>query len=172
MQADGRERSDFEQRRTGTEKSTLELCFISFLAVVVLSALVTALSYDLVSARAPLVIILPLVMLIGLQFRRTLASSRAQSVVLELARTARGRNSTFNVVGGLIGWMLMLTALIAVAGHYAAIAVFMFMLLRLSSKERWRLSISIPIIVTVIMYGLFEHVFNIELYRGMLGRLL
>ena len=67
--------------------------------------------------------------------------------------------------------MVLLLLLILVAGHYAGIAAFMFVLLRLISKESLDLSLLISIGVTISIYFLFEHGFNIELYRGLIFKL-
>lgn len=153
-------------------RTTLELCFISFVGIVVLSALVAALSYDLVSARAPLCIMVPLLILTGVQFGRTLKASRAHDVRRDLLQVFRGRSGEFNAVASFIGCMTLLLALIFVAGHYAGIAAFMFFLLRTLSGESLRLSATLSIGVTASIYFLFEHGFNIELYQGLILRLL
>jgi hypothetical protein len=100
----------------------LELVFISFIGLVVIGAFVAALNYDFVSARAPLVIMVPLLILIGMQFNK--------------------------------------------------ISVFMFVLMHWVSKERPILALPISVGVTVLIYFLFEHGFNIELYRGYIPNLL
>jgi hypothetical protein len=68
--------------------------------------------------------------------------------------------------------MILLLLLIYAAGHYVGISVFMLFLLRRLSKESWLLSLAITIGITVIIYLLFEHGFNIELYRGYFFRFL
>jgi len=158
--------------RAGPTKATLELCFISFLGIVVISAFVAALNYDFVSARAPLFIMVPLLILIAAQFRRTRAVTRQDVLLAEFSQALRGKNRRLNVALGFIGWMVLLLVLIFVIGHYAGMAAFMFVLLRMLSKETMRLSVLVTAGVTIVVYLLFEHVFNIELYRGLLLRLL
>jgi len=154
------------------DKSTLELVFISLTGIAVLCGFIAALGYDFVSARTPLCIMVPLLILIGVQFNRTRKAVHINSVLSDLSQAFKGKNENFNSIAAFIGWMVLLLLLILVAGHYAGIAVFMFVLLRMISKESWKLSILISGGVTIIIYFLFEHGFNIELYRGLLYKLL
>ncbi|MEX2496251.1 MAG: tripartite tricarboxylate transporter TctB family protein [Woeseia sp.] len=157
-----------QEVRPGAGRDTLELCFIAVTGVVVASAFVAALTYDRVSARAPLFVMLPLLVLIGLQLRRSIAAIRHQRLHGELSAALRGQYVEFNSVVGFIGWMLLLLGLIYVAGHYVGIAAFMFTLLRAYAKETLRLSLLVTVGVTAIIYLLFEHGFNIPLYRGLI----
>ena len=153
-------------------KTTLEFYFIFLVGVVVVGAFVAALSYDFVSARTPLVLLVPMLLLVAVQFNRTRKASKTGIVFANLSHTLKGRNKQFNTVAGLIGWTILLMLLILVAGHYAGIAVFMFILLKMISKESWFLSVLTSVGVTVIIFLLFEIGFNIELYRGLIYKLL
>jgi hypothetical protein len=153
------------------DKSTLELFFISLTGIFVLGGFVAAMGYDIVSARTPLCIMVPLLILVGIQFNRTRKAVHAEVVKSDVSSILKGKNEGFNSVTAFIGWMALLLLLILVAGHYAGIAAFMLVLLRLVSKESWGLSLMISVGVTVIIYFLFEHGFNIELYRGLLYKL-
>jgi hypothetical protein len=153
------------------DKSTLELFFISLTGIAVIGGFIAALGYDFVSARTPLCIMVPLLILIGVQFNRARKAVRAETVKSDLSQVFKGQNKGFNSVAAFIGWMALLLLLILVAGHYAGIAAFMFVLLRLISKESWTLSLLISIGVTAIIFFLFEHGFNIELYRGLIYKL-
>ncbi len=161
-----------ERKPIDPRKATLELCFVSFLGIVVISAFVTALTYDFISARAPLFIMVPLLILIAQQFRRARALTGQDVLLTELAQAVRRQNKNFNVAVGFIGWMTLLPVLIFVIGHYAGIAAFMLVLLRMVSRETALSSVWVTAGVTIVIYLLFEHVFNIELYRGLLFRLL
>ena len=166
------EKQKVETERTGPAKATLELCFISLFGVVVISGFVAALTYDFVSARAPLFIMVPLLILIALQIRRTIAVTEQDALMAALSHTIRGQNRIFNVAVGFIAWMGLLLVLIFVVGQYAGMAAFMLVLLRMVSRETTRLSVLVTVGVTIVVYLLFEQVFNIELYRGLLVRLL
>jgi hypothetical protein len=150
------------------DKSTFELLFITLTGLFVLGGFIAALGYDIVSARTPLCIMVPLLILIGVQFNRTRKKVHVESIKSQLSDVLKGQNKGFNSVTAFIGWMALLLLLILVAGHYAGIAAFMFVLLRLVFRESLKLSVLISVGVTVIIYLLFEHGFNIELYRGLL----
>jgi len=157
-----------EERR----KSALELCFIILVGLSVMGGFFAALTYDFVSARAPLFVMVPLLLLIFVQMNRTRRQARDRSVMAELSWAFSGKNPEFNAVAGFIGLMVLLLLLIYVVGHYVGISVFMLILLRLLSKESWVLSLTITVVVTALIYMLFEHGFNIELYRGYIFRML
>ncbi len=149
-------------------KSTLELLFITLLALAFGSAFIAALSYNFSSAQAPLVILAPLLLLIGAQINRIRKATKAKTVVSDFLCALRGKNPKFNKAAGMAGWIVMLMLLIYIAGHYVGIATFMFILLNVISKEGRLLSASVSVGVTVVLYFLFEHGFNIEMYRGLI----
>lgn len=150
----------------------LELVFISFVGVVVVGALIAALNYDFVSARAPLVIMVPLLILIAMQFNKIRRQAGHDVLRNQFNHAFKGRNSKFNSVLQFIAYMTLLLLLIYVAGHYVAISVFMFVLMYWISRERPILALLVSVGVTVLIYILFEHGFNIELYRGYIFKLL
>lgn len=151
-------------------KKSLELIFSLFLGLVIVSAFITALTYDFVSARTPIVILIPLLILCMVQIKRAWSASKDTDIKADICKVIRMQDSSFNSIAGFMAWMLVLLCLIFVAGHYAGIAAFMFMLLYMVSEEKLSISISIPVVVTLVIYVLFEHVFNIPLYRGMIYR--
>ena len=150
----------------------LELVFISFVGLVVGGAFIVALNYDFVSARAPLVIMVPLLILIPMQFNKMRRQAGHDVLLNELGHAFKGRNSKFNSVLRFIAYMTLLLLLIYVAGHYVGISVFMFVLMYWISRERPILALLVSVGVTVLIYFLFEHGFNIELYRGYIFKLL
>ena len=169
--------SDNQQDPGNNDETTqnnvaLELVFISFIGLVVIGAFIAALNYDFVSARAPLVIMAPLLILIGMQFNKIRRQVGYDVLLNELSHAFKGRNSKFNSVLRFIAYMTLLLLLIFVAGHYVGISVFMFVLMHRVSKERPILALLVSVGVTVLIYFLFEHGFNIELYRGYIPNLL
>jgi hypothetical protein len=66
--------------------------------------------------------------------------------------------------------MIFLLGTIYLIGHYAGMMIFMFLLLHFKAKESLRLSVIVTLIVTAIIFVLFEQIFNIELYRGLIFR--
>ncbi len=161
-----------EHDETAQNNVVLELVFITFIGLVVIGALVAALNYDFISARAPLVIMVPLLILIATQFNKTRRRAGHDVLRNQLSYAFKGRNSKFNSVLRFIAYMTLLLLLIYVAGHYVGISVFMFVLMYWISRERPILALLVSVGVTVLIYFLFEHGFNIELYRGYIFKLL
>ncbi len=157
---------------TAQKSVALELGFISFVGLVVVGAFIAALNYDFVSARAPLVIMVPLLILVGMQFNKTRRQAEHHVVLKQLSHALKGRNSKFNTVLRFVAFMTFLLLLIYVAGHYVGVSVFMFVLMHWISRERPIFALLVSVGVTVLIYILFEHGFNIELYRGYIPRLL
>ena len=149
-------------------KTTLELLFITLLGLAFGGAFIAALSYNFSSAQAPLVILVPLLLLIGAQINRTRKATKAKTVVSDFSYAVRGKNPKFSKAASMTAWIVMLMLLIYIAGHYVGIATFMFILLNVISKEGRLLSASVSVGVTVVLYFLFEHGFNIEMYRGLI----
>jgi len=151
-------------------EGTMQLCFIAVIGLILVAAFIQALTYDIVSARTPLVIMVPLLILAGVEFRHSWKVAAGTDIARQLFDVLQGKNSNFNSSAGFFGWMILLLALIFVAGHYAGIAAFMFMLMYMIAGEKPVLSLSISGGVTLIIYTLFEHIFSIELYRGLVYR--
>ncbi len=148
--------------------TTLELFFVVLIGLAFVAALIAALNYDFVSARTPLVILVPLLILIGAQINRTRKATNAEAIKSSLSRVAAGKDRKFNMAAGMSGWIVMLMLLIFFAGHYVGVATFMYILLNVISKESKLLSALVSTGVTAILYVLFEIGFNIELYRGLI----
>ncbi len=148
--------------------TTLELFFVVLIGLAFVAALIAALNYDFVSARTPLVILVPLLILIGAQINRTRKATNAKAIKSSLSRVAAGKDRKFNMTAGMSGWIVMLMLLIFFAGHYVGVATFMYILINVISKESKLLSALVSTGVTAILYVLFEIGFNIELYRGMI----
>lgn len=149
-------------------KRATEFIFIVAVGFIVLAAFAAALGYDPISARAPLCIMAPLLILIGVQFNRCRKATEVRHVSAELQLLVTGPRQRFRAVLSLIGWMALLLMGIYIAGHYAGMAIFLLLMLRVVAKESLRLSIVLTVLVTFGVYLLFENVFNIELYRGLL----
>ena len=156
--------------QTESNRIALELYFIAVISLIVVAAFISALGYEFVSARTPIVIMVPLIILIGVQFVRTIKASRTVDVRSVSSTVAKGNNKTFNQAVGFISWMTLLLALIVVAGHYVGIAIVVFILLRFISKEEILFSVVLSAGVTIIIFLLFELGFDIELHRGAILR--
>ena len=156
----------------GESHATLEFCFSLFVGIVVLAAFISSLTYDFVSARTPIVILIPLLILSVVQIKRAWNAVSAElNLKADLVNIFSLKNKEFNGIAGFFGWMIFLLILIFVTGHYVGMAVFMFFLMYLVAEEKLLLSLIISVVVTIIIYMLFEHLFNIELYRGLIFRI-
>jgi hypothetical protein len=149
----------------------LEICFIAIVGIVMTTAFLQALTYDFIAARAPIVILVPLLILAGFHARQSYIAARDMNISAALMQIASGHNKTFNSVAKFCGWMIFLLILILVTGHYAGICVFMFILLNFTANERTSLSLSVAGGVTLFIYILFEQVLEMELYRGLIYRI-
>lgn len=170
-----RQRANFDERVAGSRyagQATLQFCFIAVLGLVVAAAFITALGYEFVSARTPIVIMVPLLVLIGAQFVRSLRAMQKVNAGSVLSAAVKGRNPSVNRTAGFIGWMTFFLALIVAVGHYAAIALVMFALLRIVCKERLELSLALTLGMTAAIFLVFELGFDIELHRGAIFRIL
>lgn len=154
------------------KKVALEIVFLAVVGLFVIGGFIAALDYDFVSARAPIVIMVPLLVLIAAQLFRNRRAAEQHVVIHQLKHALKGEDREFNSVVRFVAFMAMLLLMIYVAGHYVGISLFMFALMYWISREHPILALLISIGVTVLIYLLFEHGFNIELYRGYLPRLL
>ncbi len=162
-----------DQHQEATRKSVaLELMFISIVGLIIVGAFIVALNYDFVSARAPLVIMVPLLILIAMQFIKIRRRAEHHVVAMQLSQALSGRSSEFNAVLRFVAFMTILLLLIYVAGHYVGISLFMFVMMYRISREHPIFALLVSIGMTVLIYFLFEYGFNIQLYRGYLARLL
>ena len=150
--------------------NSLELYFIIVAGIVFIAALLAALSYEFVPARTPVFILVPLLILTGVQIYRTRLAVQARRSSLKLAGSTTAEDRHLIKALGLVAWTLLLLGLIIVAGHYVGIALFMFMLLRNVSKKDPLFALAVAASVTLVLFVLFEVGFDIELYRGWIYR--
>ena len=148
----------------------IEVFFLGIVGLVVVAAFIEALSYKLVSSRTPFVIMVPLLILIGVHARRLMVARHKYQWVEAVQKVLQGRAPYFRKIVVLNLWFALLLALIQVAGHFAAIAFFMFMLTWYLAKERWVAALVLTAVMTLLIYLVFEQFFNIELFRGMIYR--
>lgn len=149
-------------------KPVAEFIFIVAVGLITLAAFFAALGYELVSARTPLTILVPMLILIGVQFRRVQKKVTVADLRGELRRVVSGQRPRFRETFVLMFWMIFLIAVIWLVGHFAGMAVFMFVMLRVVGKQSMLMSVGVTAGVTIAIYVLFTHVFNLELYRGLL----
>jgi hypothetical protein len=151
-----------------TQTGLLELYFIGLAAVIFLAALAGSLSYESVSANIPIVILLPLLALTGVQIYRTKKESPARPTDVSMFMLPETTSDRLGKAFGFLGWTAGLLGLIVIAGHYIGIAAFIFVLLRTGAKKDLVFSLAVASSVTLSIYILFETAFEIELYRGLI----
>jgi hypothetical protein len=156
---DGREKADFQ----------VDLLFCLLLMVMLGVFFVAILGYKPVSRRAPLVVMIPLAVMLGGQvtaLMKGLKQSRAKIIESSFLLILKSEKVKKGVV--LLLWMIILMLLMYFAGHVGGIALFLVLFLRLASQERWLLSISLGLGVTVSLYVLFELLLGIPFNPGVI----
>jgi ABC-type multidrug transport system permease subunit len=89
-----------------------------------------------------------------------------------IARVTAWNNRRFKSVAGISAWMVILVLMITVFGHYGGIFLFCVILMRFLAWETWLLTLLAAGCTTFFIYGVFEFVFDVELYRGLVVRYL
>ena len=148
----------------------LEICFLAVVAVGVVIAFFEALTYKLVSSRTPFVIMVPLLVLIAVHARRLWSVRSEFHPGRRVSQALAGGNAAFNKVMAFCGWLVGLVIIITVLGHYAGIFLFCLILMRFAAGEGWKLSLTVAVATTFFIYGVFEFIFDIALYRGLVLR--
>ena len=99
---------DSHSNDNGKNYPTLELCFSVFIGIVVLGAFIASLTYDFVSARTPIVILTPLLILSAIQIKRAWnAASGDIHITSDLINIFSLKNKEFNGIAGFLGWMIV-----------------------------------------------------------------
>lgn len=164
------EASEAERRLARGNLFTLEVLFLGFVAAVVLIAFVQALGYKIVSSRTPFVIMVPLFVLIAIHARRLWRVRGDFNPRARLADALGGRSAGFASVVDISAWMVGLVAMIAVLGHYIGLFVFCVILMRFRAGETWKITLLVAAGTVLFIFGVFEYLFNIDLYRGLIIR--
>lgn len=147
-----------------------EIVFLGFIGLVTLAAFFEALTYKIVSSRTPFVIMVPLFILIAVHAFRLWRVRDEFNPGRRIRAALRGENEHFRKLVGFSGWMAVLVVMILVLGHYAALFLFCVILMRGLAGETWKLSLIVAACTTAFIYGTFEILFNIDLYRGLIVR--
>lgn len=163
------EMADPAQRRQGN-LFALEICFLAFIAIITAAAFLEALTYKLVSSRTPFVIMVPLLILILIHARRLWGVRSGFHPRARISEALAGRTVTFNKVLGISGWMVGMVLMILVFGHYAGVFLFCLILMRFLAGETWMLTLLTAAGTTLFIFGVFEFIFDIDLYRGLIIR--
>jgi tripartite tricarboxylate transporter TctB family protein len=163
-------RLEYEAREKRGAHYALEICFLGFIGVIVVLAFIEALSYKIVSSRTPFVIMVPLLILIAVQARRLWRVRDQFHPGRRILIALKGEHRTFNKVVGFSGWMVVMVLIITVFGHYAGMFLFCVILMRFVADETWMMALLVAAGTTLFIYGVFEFIFNVDLYRGLVLR--
>ena len=148
----------------------LEVCFLAFVGILTVAAFFEALTYAMVSARTPFVIMVPLFALIVLHAVRIYRARSQADIAERLLAVVRGHMTDFNKVLVLSGWFVAILVMIVVFGHYVGVFFFSFLLMWYAGKESLKLSTIVAVCSTLFIYLVFEIAFDIEFYRGLILR--
>lgn len=148
----------------------LELTSLCLLGVMSVAALITALGYDFSSSRPLFVILLPLIVLIAVQLLRIVRAPGADEVIDIVKAAVAGKIADFSSAIEFTIILLLLLFTIYILGHYAALCLAMFYLIRMHGGESLKISILTPLITCILLFGLFDAVFGIELFQGQVYR--
>ncbi|KZM49528.1 tripartite tricarboxylate transporter TctB family protein [Labrenzia sp. OB1] len=159
-----------ETVREEANRHAMEVVFLLILGAVVLAAFVQAFSYQLVSSRTPFVIMVPLIGLLVGQMVRLLRQRGLDSVRARVRAVWTDAGSAFRKSLVFVGWLAALQLTILFAGHYVAVAGFIFVLAWYLCGEKWKLSLGMALATTAILYLVFQIGFHIDLYPGMIYR--
>lgn len=157
-----------EKRRRGNLYA-LEICFLTVVGLIVVLAFFEATTYAIVSSRTPFVIMVPLIVLIAVHAIRLWAARHEFNPRARISEALSGATPEFNKVLGICGLMVGVIFAIWILGHYAGVFLFCLILMRLAD-EKWLLSAIVAAGATLFIYGVFEALFEIRMYRGLIIR--
>ncbi|WP_052144863.1 tripartite tricarboxylate transporter permease [Halalkalibacter okhensis] len=145
-----------------------EILFVAVLGLIIFIAFIQALSYSMAAALAPYIVLTPLMILILIQSVRIFRVVSLKDVSKSITELFNWKNVK---MFSIILWMIILSLLIYTIGHYFGMILFLFTLFYFISKEKLRTSILLTICTVLAIYLVFEQIFNIELYRGIIYRI-
>jgi hypothetical protein len=147
----------------------VDLFFCLFLIVLLVVFFVATLGYKPVTRRAPLIVMIPLaIMLVGQLAVLVNKIKKTRAKTVENSLLPKIDAEKLRKAVQLLLWMMFLLLMIYIAGHVAGILLFLILFLRFASHERWLLSISLGLGVTVALYVLFEVILRIALSPGVI----
>jgi len=145
----------------------IELLFCCLLLVLVILFIVLAGDYKPQTSRVPFAIMYPLaLMLLG---QIVLLLKRLKNTNFSLIN--RENSDNFFKGTKLILSIISLLLLIYLTGHLAGISIFLIFFLKFISKKQWVLSIISGLSVSVVLYLVFQVLFKMSLYPGILIRI-
>ena len=146
----------------------LDIFFCSALALMLILFFTQALGYPIVSARAPLLAMVPLAILLVINLVKIIRASSVQRVKDQTHKQVGEEGTQLKKLVSFVLWLVFCVAAIYVGGHYAGVFIFLVLFLRFMAKERWRLAVMLSVGMTLAVYVVFEMIMGIYLYRGVI----
>jgi len=142
--------------------------FLLFLLALMLATILISLDYDYLEIKLlPLSYSSIIFILAAVQLWREVKQCRAESAVHELPQQEIDTKQRRYRLGTAFGWISGFALSIYVLGFLIAIPVFSFSYLKLH-KRGWVTSIVYTVIVSALIYVIFEIGLNARLYRGLI----
>ena len=132
------------------------------LAIVIILIIVT-LGYPYKAKLFPLLIAIPVAALLVVNIVKE-AFGRSKLEVESEEKTDSPKDTLFKYLA-VAAWMLGFALLIYFSGYLVGVPIFLFLYLKLHG-EKWPAAIIYVLVVTVFVYGIFELLFDIQLYKG------
>src|SRR5680860_1470465 len=129
----------------------LDIFFCSALALMLILFFTRALGYPIVSARAPLLAMVPLAILLVINLVKIIRASSVQRVKDQTHKQVGEEGTQLKKLVSFVLWL-----------------VFLVLCLRLMAKEGWRLAVMLSVGMTLAVYVVFEMIMGIYLYRGVI----
>ncbi len=132
--------------------------------LIILSLIITTWGYPEKARLFPLLVAFPVALFLAIDiFREMLAKAKVSS----------GAEDQLFPAGTLVkhleaaAWLLTFACIIYVGGLLAGASLFLLLYLK-KHGEKWLTTLIYVIAIIVLLYGVFERVFGIPLYRGIL----
>jgi uncharacterized membrane protein len=139
------------------------MIFPSAALVIVTILIIVTLRYPYKAKLFPLLVAFPVAVLLVVNIV-TEALGRSKLEVESENKTDSPKDTLFKYLA-VAAWMIAFALLIYFSGYLVGVPVFLFLYLKLHG-EKWPAAIIYVLIVTVFVYGVFELLFNIQLYKG------
>ena len=143
-----------------------ELIFSSLLLIITIVLIVATKNYKPQSSRVPLFILYPLAAMLLGQIIFFISKIRREKRVIEF----NTGSDAFRKMSVLLISLVAFLILIYLTGHIVGIAIFLIIFLKFVSKQKWLLTIISGIAVPVFLYVVFQVIFHMSFYPGILAR--
>ena len=166
-----------KEKAASREDLRLEVLFIIALLALMATFFIMSIGYPTAARVMPYVFMIPLTIILISQLIRVLNLYRSlpapDDQISEMDSLIKQLSKKKSVKGYfLVLWMIVFLILINLVGIVFGIGIFLICFLRFISEEPWRVALLIGIIVPAVIHILFQVLFGIILYPGLIGRFL